>query len=438
MIMQSRRKLLLDALFGSTAIGLRALATGVPAAFLARPLAARADELTEACVDPIKAQRLILSTSGAGDPLNANVPGTYDFPDIAHSPDPRMAATAFKLGATDVIAAKVWSTLPQNVLDRTVFFHHATFTNNHPNLPKVLRLMGATARSEMLVSTFAKQLSGCFGTIQREPLSIGAGDILTFEGRSLANLPPRGLRDLLAQPDSPLNRLQQLRDASIDELHSMLKQRGTSDQRRYLDQVAQSRRQARSLSSDLLDMLSGITNDSSEGQILAAVALIRMNVAPVVTIRVDFGGDNHTDADLAKAEAPQHEVGIGRIAQLMELLRQTGLSEKVTFAANNVFGRTLKKKGLTGRDHWGSHHATVMIGPHLRAGVVGGLEPKSGDYMARAIDSRTGAGAAAGADVPFESTLAAMGKTLGAALGVSRAALDANISGGKVIEAALV
>jgi hypothetical protein len=429
----TRRKLLLRALFGAGGVGLRALATGVPASFLLSPSDAHAQD---ACADKSRAQYLIFSTSGAGDPLNANVPGTYDFADIAHSPDPRMTPTSFKLGATTVKAAQVWSTLPQNVLDRTVFFHHGTYTNNHPNLPKVLKLMGATAKSEMLVSVFAKQLATCFGTIQREPLSIGAGDILTFDGRSLANLPPRGLRDLLAQPDSPLNRLQQLRDKSIDELHNLLKQQGTSDQRRFLDSVAVSRQQARSLSSDLLDMLSGIMNDSSDGQVVAAVALIRMNVAPIVTIRIEFGGDNHTDADLAKSEAPQHEIGIGRINQMMTLLAQAGLADKVTFAANNVFGRTLKKKGTTGRDHWGSHHATVMIGKNLRGGVVGGLEPKSGDYVARAIDSKTGAGVAAG-DVPFEDTLGAMGKTLGAALGVSSAALDANVSQGKVVAAAL-
>ena len=50
------------------------------------------------CADTRKAQYLIVSTSSAGDPLNANVPGTYDFPDIAHAADPRMAATPLQAG----------------------------------------------------------------------------------------------------------------------------------------------------------------------------------------------------------------------------------------------------------------------------------------------------------------------------------------------------
>ena len=32
-----------------------------------------------------KAQYVIFSTSGAGDPINANVPGTYADPNIIHS-----------------------------------------------------------------------------------------------------------------------------------------------------------------------------------------------------------------------------------------------------------------------------------------------------------------------------------------------------------------
>ena len=96
-----------------------------------------------------------------------------------------------------------------------------------------------------------------------------------------------------------------------------------------------------------------------------------------------------------RSEVPQHETGIAQIGQLMESLRAAGLQDQVTFAAYNVFGRTLKKNGLDGRDHWGSHHATVIMGKHVRAGVVGGLEPKANDYYATPIDSKTGAQPAA-------------------------------------------
>jgi hypothetical protein len=69
--------------------------------------------------------------------------------------------------------------------------------------------------------------------------------------------------------------------------------------------------------------------------------------------------------------------------------------------------------------------------------VVGGVEPRAGDYYCTAIDSATGASAASG-DVPFAATLGAMGKTLGAAVGVGAASLDMEISSGKVVRGALV
>ena len=91
----TRRSLINKTVFGAGALGLRALATGLPASFLSRPFAAQAQDFT--CVDKSKAQYLIIATSSNGDPLNANVPGTYAFPDIAHAPDPAMAATNFNL-----------------------------------------------------------------------------------------------------------------------------------------------------------------------------------------------------------------------------------------------------------------------------------------------------------------------------------------------------
>jgi hypothetical protein len=431
-----RRDLLKKTILGTSGLGMKALATGLPVGFLSRPLAAMAEDYM--CLDKTRAQYLIISTSSAGDPLNANVPGTYDFPDIAHAADPRMASTPINLGGKVRNGAQLWSTLPPWVLNRTSFFHHATFTNNHANLPKVLRLMGITAKQEMLPSIFAKYLAPCFGTVQVDPISAGAGDVLSIDGRSLPNVAPTGLRDLLARGRTPLDRLQGIRDAGLDEINVILKERGTAAQRQFLDRNALSRSQARSLGADLLDMLSGIRSDNTDGQVVAAVALIKMNVSPVITIRIPFGGDNHTDNGLLRSEVPQHESGIRQITALMNALMTAGLQDQVTFAAYNVFGRTLKKLGTEGRDHWGSHHATVMIGKGIRAGVVGGLEPRANDYYAAPIDSRTGDPKPGGGDIPMSESLGAMGKTLGAAVGLPAAAMDRHISTGKVVTGALL
>jgi uncharacterized protein DUF1501 len=433
----SRRNAILATLFGAGYAGLRALATGLPIAAFTRPLRAFG---AGACPDKARAQYLILSTSSAGDPVNANVPGTYDFPDIPHAADMdmTMAPTQFRLGAATVTGARIWSTLPQWVLDRTCFFHHATLTNNHPNLPKVMRLMGATYKQEMLPSILAKSLAPCLGTVQTEPVSLGAGEILSFDGRGLPNINPTGLRDVLAQPKGPLKDLQKLRDAALDRMNAALKQDGTRVQRDYLDSLALSRSQARSIADDLLAMLADITSDRSDGQVVAAAVLMKMNVSPVVAIHIEFGGDNHTDDGLLKSEVPQTQTGVARIAALMANLQQYGLQDQVTFAMYNVFGRTLKKLALAGRDHWASHHTTVMIGKPIRAGVVGGLEPQAGDYYATPIDSASGKGVPGGGDIPFVETLAAMGKTLGAAVGLPADLLAQQITGGKVVAGALV
>lgn len=432
----TRREVVLGTLFGAGALGLRALATGLPLSFLRAPRSARAEDA--ACADKSRAQFLILSSSSQGDPFNANAPGTYEFPDVVHAADPRMAATTLKLGSQSVKAAQVWSTLPASVLDRACFFHHATLTNNHPNLPKVMRLMGATAQQEMLASIAAKALAPCLDTVQVEPISVGAGEFLTFEGRGLPNLRPTGLRDILSKPGGALSNLQQLRDQSLDKMHALLKQSGTREQRAYLDNLAASRAEARSLSDELLSALDGIQSDGIAGQISAAITLVRMKVAPVMVINIPFGGDNHADPELMRAEVPQTETGVAAIGQLMSELAAAKLSDQVSFALWNVFGRTLRKKGLSGRDHWGSHHVSLMIGKNFRGGVVGGITPQAGDYAALPIDSSSGRGVSSGADVPFNDTLGALGKTLGAGIGLSQSQLDTSISSGKVVRAALV
>src|SRR5687768_14830720 len=94
----NRRDVILGGLFGAGHVGLKALATGLPLAAFARPIRALAQEIMCTGVDKAKAQHLIISTSSAGDPVNANVPGTYDFPDIVHAADPRMEAVDLRLG----------------------------------------------------------------------------------------------------------------------------------------------------------------------------------------------------------------------------------------------------------------------------------------------------------------------------------------------------
>jgi hypothetical protein len=78
-----------------------------------------------------------------------------------------------------------------------------------------------------------------------------------------------------------------------------------------------------------------------------------------------------------------------------------------------------------------------LIGSGVKPGIVGGLVPMDDDFTSVGIDSASGRAVESGADIPYEETLGAVGKTIGAAVGVPRAALDTAIESGKVISAAL-
>ena len=189
----------------------------------------------------------------------------------------------------------------------------------------------------------------------------------------------------------------------------MAKADGSNIQKQFLDKLATSQTQVRGLAEQLGTTLDAITSDDVNGQALAAAALFQANVTPVVTVRIAFGGDNHTDAAL-QAEADQHVSGVAGIQTMMNAMATAGLADKVTFATMNVFGRNLsgiaKVDGRTGRDHYGNHSVMVLIGKNVRPGVYGGVIPSgtSGAFAAGDIDSATGAQATGGditaAEVP--------------------------------------
>ncbi len=433
----TRRQTLMSALFGAGYVGLRALATGLPASFLLNPRRALADAAAT-CADPGKAQFIILATSGNGDPINANVPGCYLDPKITHSADPTMAATPLSLGGQSYTAAAPWAQLPQSVLDRTTFFHLMTNTPVHPKEPEVLRLMGTVYQSEMLPSVLAKNLAPCLGTIQSQPITVGAtspSEGLVYQGQAQPIIPPLSLKATLTSPTGPLSKLQPLRDQTLAKLYDVYKNGASPAQRAYIDSLMTSQEQVRNINQSLLDMLSSIKDNSVASQVTAALALVQMKVTPVVAIHIPFGGDNHHDTALQN-EAMQHVAGVAAIASLLSQLASAGLQDQVTFLSLNVFGRTLGPANTDGRQHNPNHQVSIAIGKPWKGGVVGALAPVSGDYGATAIDSKTGRGSSSGDISPIDS-LASFGKTTLAAVGVDSATIDTTITAGKVITGAL-
>jgi hypothetical protein len=451
--MLKRRDALLSGLFGTGAIGLRALATGLPAWFIANPRKATAQTLQCAIDAKDKMQYLIVSASFDGDPLNCNCPGTYEASDAIHPTQATMAAVQIKLGTKTYGAALPWAgtdvggALNPTVLNRINFFHHSTRATVHGDQAKVMKLLGATSGGEMVVSAYAKHLAPCFGTVQNEPVAVGArgnaAELVSYSGRTLPSVSPTQLKQLLTgSKTDPLVKVRAMRDAQLDKLNALAKTDGTNVQKQFLDAMASSQTQVRKLVDALATTLNAITADDVKGQALAAAALISANVTPVVTVHIPFGGDNHTDQDLAN-EAAQHVTGVQGVQQVMDALAMMNLTDKVTFATFNVFGRNLngisKVTSRAGRDHYGNHNVSLMIGKNVAAGVTGGITPGSGGYVASDIASATGL-PQAGGDVPVAQSHVAYARTLGVALGIPRSQLEAAFigsAGGKVINTAL-
>lgn len=440
--MHTRRNLLLSTLFGASALGLRALATGVPLSLLASPRLARA-EPPEECAG-IAPQFLVLITSSNGDPLNANVPGCYEAGDqVYHSPLASMQPTPVNLGGVVRTGAQAWASLPEAIRQRTCFFHHATYTNAHGDAPKVQKLMGAVRRQEMMVSMFAQNLAPCLETVQSQPIVLSS-TLISSNGQVQPVINPPSLKKVLAKPNGPLARLRELRDADLDRLNALFKENGRTSDIALLDRYALSQAQARDIKDELLGALDSINGNTPADLNKAAAVLIRMRVSPVVVMRYAFGGDNHTDNDLTN-EANQTATSVANLDALYTQLGDFEMQDQTTIAVQNVFGRTLNRanrpaQNVNGRDHNSAHHCTVLIGKGLRGSVIGGIEPNSSgrDYQATSINSATGASVkGGGGDVPYNTTLESVGKTLGTALGLQRELLDAEIEKGVPIAAAL-
>jgi hypothetical protein len=383
-------------------------------------------------------QFVILSTSGNGDPINANVPGTYDDPNISHSHDPSMTPTSLSIGGQPYTAAAPWATLPPSVLDRTCFWHIATTTPVHPKEPNVLRLMDRTQSDEMVPSILSSQLAPLLGTVQSQPISLGAAspsEGLTFGGQALPILPALALKATLTSAAGPLTNLQSLRDETMGSLYDLYKTDATRTQKAYVDSLVTSQAQVRKINQKLLEQLASITDNSPASQVLAAITLIQMRVTPVIAIHIPFGGDNHADANL-QTEAAQTASGVQTIASLMAQLASAGLSDQVTFMTLNVFGRTLGPSNTQGRQHNPNHQASITIGKGFRGGVIGGVAPVGTDYGAVAFSSKTGAASSGGDITPAES-LASFGETMLAAAGLSAQVVAGKISGGTVVTGAL-
>lgn len=433
---RTRRNIIRGALLGAGAVGLRSLVTGLPRSFLETGNMALA-------ADPGEFDYFIVSNSQGGDPLNANAPGTY-VDGTEHNPSDLLAETEIGLGDGTFTAAKPWAELSADLRARMAFIHHGTYTNAHPEMSRVLAGHGSVTDLESNIadqfpSVLSRYLAECLGTIQAEPVTVGDTP-LTYQGRPLDLVKPTELQGLFNEPEDLEGALRAMRDAKLDAIYGELRTSGTRAQRAFLDRYALGREQARQIGADLGELLTRVPvdDDDSNGgrdQVITAVALLKLNIAPVVSVNIPFGGDNHADNSLA-VEAAQTVSGVATIQLLWDELKAAGLEDRTTFANLNVFGRTLKRTGGGGRNHNGDHHAMCLFGPRIRGGVAGGIEETGRDFRATGMNSQTGASVPDG-DITLDNSLESALRTIGRAVGVGTDVLDQSLAGGHAIEAVL-
>src|ERR1700744_6602396 len=116
--MLTRRDTLMRVLFGAGLVGLRSLASGIPASILLDPRRAMAAGDGGGAAGAIKPQFVLYSTSFAGDPVNCNAPGTYDDPNIQLPTEPSMVSTPMTFGSRSVSGAQSWATSSVATLSR--------------------------------------------------------------------------------------------------------------------------------------------------------------------------------------------------------------------------------------------------------------------------------------------------------------------------------
>lgn len=434
----TRRDAIRAALFGTGMVGLRSLATGLPAAVFTHGLLA-AEARAQAVSNP---QFLLLLTTNSGEPMNATTPGTYGAPGFVPNPQPEMAETALSLGGVSTTAAAPWATLPQRVLDRTCFIHHRTYQNSHAQYESVLGLVGS-ARSaqgtspENVASLIASEVAPALGTTQPEPVRLGGdSERITFEGRLLQSIRPSTLADVLAAPDEDSLDLVAIRQSGIDEMYALAKEHGTAAHRSFIDRFASSRQQIAELDRSLVALFDSISGNSALDQVRAALALFMMRLTPVCTVRMGFGGDNHDDGGLRR-ERDQTVDSLAVLGTFFDEVQGTPLADAVTVANLGVFGRTLTRAGADGRDHNLNHHVMMISGAGVAPGVFGGIAPSGNDLGATGLDSVTGAGVEEGGDIPKEESLEAAAKTLATVVGVPADRVESRIVGGAVIAPAV-
>ena len=392
-------------------LSVRSAITGLPLSFLMHGEARANDQ---------NARIAILSSSSSGEPLNVCGPGTFESGQEAFFDHPtvngvstedigsytvngtlltaeHLATSAeLMLGEQSVRMARCFETLEANMLEHLVWFNYSTRANIHPQYSQVLTaygsLRGADGRgAEQLPAAIAREIAPLLATTMTDPFIVGQGSF-SAGGSPLANYSPLKVKALANSVGGALGGVDNfgvLYDHFIDETYRHLRQNGTAQQKRFLDQHASSRRQAAAFGENLGQLLVDITDDSIESQLKTAAVIAKLRLAPVIVTNFEFGGDNHQDSGLTN-ETDETLRMIKALDTYWKTIHSLGIADEVFYANLDVFGRTPTQRGSGGRGHYGAWTSGMIIGKHLSGGVIGGTDIEGSKAIASGINTITG------------------------------------------------
>lgn len=430
-------------------LSLRSAITGLPLSFLMNG---------EASADGRNARIAILSSSSQGEPLNVCGPGTFepgqedffdhpepgavdsdeiDVPpvnDVSLSAEHLATSAELMLGEQVVRLARCFEALEPSMLAHMVWFNYSTGANIHPQYSQVLTSYGALRGpqgrgAEQLPAAIAQETAPFLETTMKEPFIVGKGSF-TAGGSPLANYSPLKVKALANSVGSSVGGADNfgvMYDHFIDETYGHLRRHGTAQQRRFLDQHASSRRQAAMFGENLAQMLDEIVDDSIESQLKTAVVIAKLRLAPVIVTNVEFGGDNHQDAGLTNETAETLRM-IKALDTYWKAIRALDVADDVFYANLDVFGRTPTQRGAGGRGHYGAWASGMIVGTHLRGGVVGGIGFEGSKAVASGINTLTGSDI--NPNILPKDTLNAYYKTLMRIAGVPSSRRDVRLPDG--------
>ena len=323
------------------------------------------------------------------------------------------------------------------MLDHLVWFNYSTRANIHPQYGQVLTaygdLRGSEGRgAEQLPAIIAHENAAALGTTTRDPFVLGQGSF-SAAGSPLANYSPLKVKSLANSVGGLLGGVDNfgvLYDHFIDETYREVRQNGTAQQRRFLDQHASSRREALAFGQGLGQLLEDITDDSIESQLRTAAVIAKLRLAPVIITNFEFGGDNHQDAGLTNETAQTLRM-IKALDTYWKSIHELGIADEVFYATLDVFGRTPKQRGSGGRGHYGAWTSGLIIGEHLQGGVIGGIAFEGSKAVASGLNTLTGR--ALDPNLTSEETLNAYYKTLMRVAGVPVDRRDVRLPSGQEV-----